>query len=347
MSRIAVITSGQPFGGGGHLVIADGLVQALREAGHQAEVVLTPQNRFGRQGAAYLSTWLTDVGTAQDGGRIDQVVTLRYPAYAVRHEAHVCWLTHRMREYYDLWDGFAATLTTAQRLKEGIRRRLIHAVDGHCLTRRVKRLFVISGTVERRLLKWGGIPSAVLHPPPPPRPYRCDGYGDYIFAVSRLTKLKRLHLLVRALAEPGAAGVRCVIAGEGEMATHLRDLVRGLGLEARVQLVGAIGTDDLVAHLARCRAVCFPAQDEDYGFVTVEAFASRKPVITCSDSGGPLEFVHDGVEGLVTAPDPASLAEALGRVMADDGLAARMGDAGWRAARALTWSGAVEQLVIV
>ena len=36
------------------------------------------------------------------------------------------------------------------------------------------------------------------------RPYRCDGYGDYIFAVSRLTPLKRLDLLIRALAEPGA-----------------------------------------------------------------------------------------------------------------------------------------------
>jgi glycosyltransferase involved in cell wall biosynthesis len=347
MSRIAVITSGQPFGGGGHMVIADGLVQALRDAGHQAEVVLTPQNRFGRQGAAYLSTWLTDVGMAQDGGRIDQVITLRYPAYAVRHDAHVCWLTHRMREYYDLWDGFAATLSRTQRLKEGIRRQLIHAADRHFLTRRVRRLFVISGTIEQRLLKWGGIPSTVLHPPPPPRPYRCDGYGDYVFAVSRLTKLKRLQLLVRAMAEPGAAGVRCVIAGDGEMASPLRDLVRQLGLEARVRLVGAIGSDDLIGHLARCRAVCFPAQDEDYGFVTVEAFASRKPVITCSDSGGPLEFVHNGVEGFVTAPDPASLADALGSVTADEGLAARMGEAGWQAARALTWPGVVKRVVVV
>ena len=79
-------------------------MRALREAGHGAELVVTPQNRFGRQGAAYLATWLTDVGMAQDGGRIDQVITLRYPAYAVRHDAQVCWLTHRMREYYDLWD---------------------------------------------------------------------------------------------------------------------------------------------------------------------------------------------------------------------------------------------------
>jgi glycosyltransferase involved in cell wall biosynthesis len=347
MSRIAVVTSGQPFGAGGHLEIAGGLVRALREAGHCAELVLTPQNRFGRQGAAYLATWLTDVGLAQDGGRIDQVITLRYPSYAVRHEAQVCWLTHRMREYYDLWESFSAALAPRQRGKESIRRLLIHSADRYFLRRHPRKLFVISGVIRDRLERWGGLTSTVLHPPPPPRAYRCEGYGDYIFAVSRFTTLKRLDLLVRALAEPGAAGVRCVIAGDGELAAGLRDLVRGLGLDARVQLVGAIGSDELVAHLSRCRAVCFPAQDEDYGFVTVEAFASRKPVITCCDSGGPLEFVHDGVEGFVTAPDPASLGDALGRVMADAGLAARMGEAGWRAASTLTWPKVVEQLVMV
>ena len=60
MSRIAVVTSSPPMVEGGHMVIARSLVRALREAGHDAEVVVTPQNRFGRQGSAYLATWLTD-----------------------------------------------------------------------------------------------------------------------------------------------------------------------------------------------------------------------------------------------------------------------------------------------
>jgi glycosyltransferase involved in cell wall biosynthesis len=347
MSRIAVVTSGQPFGGGGHLVIANGLVGALREAGHRAEAVVTPQNRFGRQGAAYLAAWLTDVGMAQDGGRIDQVISLRYPAYALRHDAHACWLTHRMREYYDLWDAFRATLTPMQRPKEGLRRRLIHAADRYFLTRHVQRLFVISGTIRDRLERWGGIPSTVLHPPPPRRPYRCDGYGDFIFAVSRLTRLKRMDLLIRALADPAAAGVRCVIAGDGELAGELQALVRQLGLEGRVRLVGELDGAALVDHLARCRAVCFPSKDEDYGFVTVEAFASRKAVVTCRDSGGPLEFVHDGVEGLVTEPEPAALAGALALVSADESLACRLGDAGWRAAGELSWPNVVDRLVMV
>jgi glycosyltransferase involved in cell wall biosynthesis len=347
MSRLAVVTSGQPFGTGGHLEIATGLVRALRDAGHEADLVLTPQNRFGRQGAAYLSTWLMDVGVAQDGRRIDQVITLRYPAYALRHDAQVCWLTHRMREYYDLWDAFSASLTPIQRPKELIRRRLIHAADRYFLTRHVRRLFVISGVIRERLARWGGLAPTVLHPPPPPRPYRCEGYGDYIFAVSRLTPLKRLDLLIRALAEPAANGVRCVIAGDGEEASNLQALVRDRGLDARVSLIGSIDAEQLVGHLARCRAVCFPARQEDYGFVTVEAFASRKPVVVCTDSGGPLELVRDGVEGRVVEPTPAALAEALASLAGDESAARRMGEAGWRAASELTWPRVVEQLVMV
>ena len=97
MSRIAVVTSSPPMVEGGHMVIARSLVQALRAAGHDAEVVVTPQNRFGRQASAYVATWLTDVGSS-GGHRIDQVISLRYPSYAVRHPRHVCWLNHTMRE---------------------------------------------------------------------------------------------------------------------------------------------------------------------------------------------------------------------------------------------------------
>ena len=91
------------------MVIARSLVQALRDAGHSADIIVTPQNRFGRQASAYVATWLTDVGSS-DGQPIDQVISLRYPSYAVRHPNHVCWLNHTMREYYDLWPRFTSGL---------------------------------------------------------------------------------------------------------------------------------------------------------------------------------------------------------------------------------------------
>ena len=88
----------------------------------------------------------------------------------------------------------------------------------YLLTRHVSRLFAQSKTVQARLLEWAEHPIEVLYPPAPRRTYRCDEYGDYIFAVSRLTPLKRVDLLLEALAQPAAAGLRCVIAGRGEEA---------------------------------------------------------------------------------------------------------------------------------
>jgi hypothetical protein len=132
MARIAVVSSHPPFSEGGHLAIARALVGALHEAGHEAEIVYTPQNRFGRQGAAYLANWLTDVGESE-GRPIDQVISLRYPAYAVRHPRHVCWLCHTMREYYDLWPALKARISGKNRIKEGVRRQLVHAADRHFL----------------------------------------------------------------------------------------------------------------------------------------------------------------------------------------------------------------------
>jgi glycosyltransferase involved in cell wall biosynthesis len=344
MARIAVVTSSPPSVEGGHLVIARELVAACRDAGHSADLVVTPQNRFGRQGAAYLAAWLTDVGIAADGGRVDQVISLRYPAFAVRHPRHTCWLNHTMREYYDRWPDFSASISWKNRIKERVRRGLIHRADRHLLNRLQRRL-VISATVQARLARWGGIDSEVLHPPAPRRPYRCDGYGDYIFAVSRLTPLKRFDLLLDALAHPAAQGIRAVIAGDGEEGPRLVEQRRRLGLESRVDLIGRIDDTQLVDHLARCRAVAFVPLDEDYGFVTVEAFASHKAVLTCTDSGGPTELVDDGVHGLVCEPSAAALAHQLRRLIDDRAAAERMGQAAAHRGASLRWDATVAALL--
>ncbi|HXW03703.1 MAG TPA: glycosyltransferase [Vicinamibacterales bacterium] len=342
-SRIAVVTSSPPLVEGGHMAIARALVRALREAGHQAGIVVTPQNRFGRQASAYLATWLTDVGSA-DGRPVDRVISLRYPSYAVRHPRHVCWLNHTMREYYDLWDRFSAGLGTRGRVKEQVRRRLIHAVDRYLLTRNVRRVFVQSRTIQERLRIWPELKTTVLYPPPPQRAYRSEAYGDYFLFVSRLTPLKRADLLVRALAQPDGRNLRVVIGGEGEEMDRLRGLAASLGVADRVSLEGRLSEERLLAHLAQCRAVCFPPLDEDYGFVTAEAFASARAVVTCRDSGGPAELVTDEVDGFVCDPAPAALALALRRLAEDRALAERMGQAARSRAKAWSWPAAVDQL---
>ena len=81
--------------------------------------------------------------------------------------------------------------------------------------------------------------------------------------------------------------------------------------------LGTVDDDQLIQLYKDALAVVYPPFDEDFGYVTLEAFLSRKPVITCTDSGGPNEFVVDGVNGFVCEPAPAALAAAINR-LADD-----------------------------
>ena len=344
MAVLAIVTSSPPDTEGGHLVIARSLVAAARACGHDARLVVTPDHGIGRQISSYLANWYTDV-SGQAGVRVDQVISLRTPSYAVRHPAHVCWLNHTIREYYDLWPRYWSVLSRRARVRESVRRACIHAADRWLLTRNVNRVVAQSRTIQRRLAEELKIQADVLWPPPPPRAYRCDAYGDFVLAVSRLTPLKRVDLLLHALAEPAARHVRARIVGEGVDAQALHQLSRRLGLADRVTFLGRVDEDALLVQLGECRAVCFTPFDEDYGFVTAEAFASRKGVITCRDSGGPTELVRDGSTGLVCEPTPSAIAAALARVSDDRSLAERLGTAGAAQAASMTWPAALDRLV--
>jgi len=346
MPAIAIVTSSPESVEGGHLVIARALETAAREAGHNPKLVITPDCQFGSQATSYLRTWRTKIDSAS-GHPVDQVISLRFPSYAVRHSKHVCWLNHTMREYYDLWPRFSESLSPRGRLKERVKRSLIHGVDRWLLTRNVTEVVAQSKTIQRRLADDFGVQSDVLSPPPPPRAYRCAEYGDYVFAVSRLTPLKRLDLFIRALAEPAAGRTKALIAGDGQSRAELQQLAASLGISNRVVFLGHVHDDDMLDYYARCRAVCFPPLREDYGFVTVEAFASRKGVLTCTDSGGPAEVVRDGVTGLIAEPAPEALARAIQRVMDDRAFAERIGGAAAAEAATMTWRGVIERLVIV
>src|SRR5262249_28738443 len=111
------------------------------------------------------------------------------------------------------------------------------------------------------------------------------------------------------------------------------------------ELLGPISDAELLEHYARCRAVFFGPWNEDYGFVTLEAFQSGKAVITCADSGGPAELVQDGVTGHVVEPEPRAVARALEALALEAPSAERRGQAARAAAREHTWERAIEKLV--
>ena len=138
-----------------------------------------------------------------------------------------------------------------------------------------------------------------------------------------------------------------MIVGDGDEGPRLRQQALDRGVDQRVTFLGAVGDAVLLEQLARCRAVCIPASQEDYGLVTVEAFASSKPVITCSDSGGPAELVRNDENGFVTAPDARALASALASVTERSSLAERLGAVARRQVDAITWEYTVQQLLLM
>jgi len=328
------------------MTIALDTVRALRECGHEADLVLTPQNRFGRQLRAYMATRFTDVEMDGLGRTIDQVISFRFPSFAARHPRHVCWLNHRMREYYDLWENLCAGLNFKDRVKETVRRQIIHIFDTYLLKHEVTKVLAQSETVRDRLKAWGNIPSEVLYPPPPHRAYRREGAGNFIFSVSRLHWLKRLDLLVEAFRFVRNRDLQARIIGSGPELEPLRSKVKEHGLENRVFFLGDTGEQTLLEHYSRCLAVFFCPLKEDYGFVTPEAFASGKPVITARDSGGPAELVKNGETGFIVEPAPQEIALRIDQLADDKALAEAMGQSAFDFVSGMTWDKAVQRLLL-
>ncbi len=88
----------------------------------------------------------------------------------------------------------------------------------------------------------------------------------------------------------------------------------------------------------------YTPHDEDYGYVTLQAFRAGKPVITAADSGGVLEWVEDGVTGLVTDGTPAGIAKAIDRLATDRELLERLGAAARERVSTLSWDPVVASL---
>ena len=205
--------------------------------------------------------------------------------------------------------------------------------------------FTISKTITRRLERFNGVRADPLyHPPRLAGRLRAGPYGNYVLSVGRLVSIKRVDLLLKAMPDVDSS-LRLLVVGEGPHRERFEAVAEECGLNGRVEFVGRVADETLLELYAGALAVVFLPYDEDYGLVTLEAFLARKPVVTAIDSGGTLEFVEDGVTGMVCAPEADSVAEALNRLVVDRGLAASLGDAGYERARNITWDTVIEKLV--
>ncbi len=339
MARVLVCTAQVPFASGGAERHADGLVRELRNAGHQSELVRLPFKWYPREEilASALAWRLLDV-TEADGKKVDLVVPMKFPSYMVRHPNKVVWLIHQFRQAYDRFGTRESDFTASP---EDTRwRELIAESDRTGLTE-ARKIFTNARNTAERLRRFNGLAGeALYHPPPLSGRYRTETSAGFAFAIGRLDAWKRFDLAIEAAA---AGRFPLVVAGTGPDEERLRRVAATSG--ADVTFRGSVSDDELLSLYATCGAVLFTPADEDYGYVALEAFLSRKPVVTCSDSGGPLEFVEDGVTGCVTAPSGAAVGAAAAALLGDPARARSLGDAGFERVRGITWGGAVRALL--
>jgi glycosyltransferase involved in cell wall biosynthesis len=155
---------------------------------------------------------------------------------------------------------------------------------------------------------------------------RRDGDPPLVVAVGRLAEPKDALTLVRALAAVPGRAFGALLVGDGPDRPAVEAEVRRLGLRDVLTLTGT--RDDVPALLAQADVFALSSRSEGAPLSILEAMAAGLPVVA-SRVGGVPELVVDGETGLLVPPgDPAALAAALGRLVADAGLRDRLGAAG-------------------
>ena len=342
IKRIVVAEAQVPFVRGGAEMHVDALIEQLRTRRFEVEKVAIPfRSQPKSELLAQAAAWrLLDLSSS-NGQPIDLLIATRFPTYFARHPRKVAWVIHQHRAAYELCGTPYSDFEHAE-ADIGLRAKLVELdtrMLGEC-----RRVFANAQNTANRLEKFNGVTATALyHPPALAERLRPGRFSDYLLVVGRLETVKRVDLAIRALAMTSSR-LRLVVVGDGSQRGPLEQLARDAGVGDRVGFAGNVGGAELISLYADALAVIYSPFDEDFGYVTLEAFLSGKPVITATDSGGPLEFVVDGQNGLVSAPQPEAIAAAIDR-LADRGLAQRLGSAGRRRAQTITWDGVVEQLL--
>ena len=321
--KIILCSSFVPFIDGGARNIVEWLETELKRVGHQVEHIYLPQvdapEILFTQMMAY--RWIDLTESA------DRIICFRPPAHLIPHPNKILWFIHHVRVFYDLWDSEYRWFPDDSRNRT--LRRALHKTDTAALSE-AKRIFTNSRVVSDRLTRYNGIESEVLYPPiASPERFSCAGFNDEIIYVSRVEHHKRQHLLLDALKYTKTrVKLRfCGKAFNGAYAHELRSTITKSKLNARVSFEDRwISEEEKNKVLSECLAAAYIPIDEDsYGYPSLEASHSGKPILSTLDSGGVAELVTDGYNGLLVEPNPQSIAKAMDRLFLDRKMVRQMG----------------------
>lgn len=158
---------------------------------------------------------------------------------------------------------------------------------------------------------------------------------DYVLWTGTVEPRKNLPGLLRAWAQLEADTDLVLVGPQG----WNEDLERHIGSRREhVRVLGWLPQRDLAPIYAGAAVFCYPSFAEGFGLPVLEAMAQGTPVVT--SSGTSTEEIAEGAGLLVDPNDPASIAEAIGRVLDDNELAARLARKGRERAETYTWDAA-------
>lgn len=320
--KIAICSSFVPFIQGGGRNIVDWLYDILKAAGHTVEKIYLPlvdrPDLLFRQFFAYQQI---------DLSHADRLICIRPPAHIIPHPHKILWFIHHLRLFYDLWNTSYRNFPIDEE-HLGLQ-KAIYDLDNQAF-KESKKIFTNSKVVTNRLWQYNQVQSEVLYPPIyQPERFYCHAFNDEIVYLSRIESHKRQDLLIAALKQTRSA-VKLRLLGTTSNVLYeqlLRDQIAELGLTQRVIFTNKwVSEAEKIKYLSDCLAVAYLPIDEDsYGYPSLEACHSGKPLLTTHDSGGVTELIINGVNGYVVSPEPAELAAAMDALFYDRERTMQMG----------------------
>jgi colanic acid/amylovoran biosynthesis glycosyltransferase len=203
-----------------------------------------------------------------------------------------------------------------------------------CTALGAEHLRGLSADPARVALVYHGLDLSRFPPPPALRPRR-DGSGEpvTVISVGRLVEKKGYDMLLQALAGlPPSLNWRFIHIGGGDLSEQLREQARELGVSDRIEWRGARDQGEVIAGLREADIFVLPSRIAGDGDrdglpnVLMEAASQELPILSTSVSSIP-EFIENGKQGVLVAPDPEDLTAALAEMIADTDGRARMATA--------------------
>jgi glycosyltransferase involved in cell wall biosynthesis len=323
--NILILNVQVPFTRGGAEGLVDSLKAQLVAAGHSVDIVSLPFSAEPKTKLVEsMILWRALDLTEFAGKKVDLVIGTKFPSYLVKHPNKIVWLVHQHRQLYDLYGTRFGDFSDS--VEDESIRQLVYQADEQALNE-CKSIFTISKNVTSRLVKYFNLDSTVLTPPLPlSGRYRNGRIGNYILYVGRICSIKRVDLIIRAFSQVNESLSLKIVGLPDEPAIEefLKSEISKHNLSQRVEFLGRVDDETLLDLYADSFAVYYAPFDEDYGFVTLEALASGKPVITANDSGGVLQFIENEKNGVVVNPNEEAVAAAINRLFVDKELYQRL-----------------------